>query len=464
MEAKYSSIKHYNRLMKLIQYLIIALTVISSTSCDPAKRISKRAIDTEKTSMYSTSHWIDTSAVFSKSFTGFALYDPDFKVFIDSVNYDKYFTPASNTKFYTCYASMKTLGEKISGLKYVVSGDSLIFWGTGDPSMLNSDFGTDSTILNFLKDRKEKLYYAPQSVGAKFGAGWCWDDYYYGFSPELSDLPIYGNLTYWKFEKGKGKPNSTPAYFNQFALAADPPNRLSVVRDEDQNMFRYSNADKELENGRNTPFKVNARTTQALLSNAIKKPVALYHYYPSLNKRENVKTVYSIATNRVLEELMEDSDNLVGEQLLLNISYEQFGVFDIKRTIAYITKEYLSDAPDKLVWRDGSGLSRYNLFTPRTMIYILEKMHTEFGEEHLFDMMAVGGVSGTIKKWYAGEGEPYVYAKTGTMSNKHCLSGYIKTKSGKTLIFSFMHNNYIGSSNPLKVEMQKVLERIREEY
>ena len=450
--------------MKLIQCLVIVLIVISSTSCDPTNRISKpnTDIEIEKPEMYSTSHWIDTSAVFSKSFTGFALYDPDFKAFIDSVNYDKYFTPASNTKLYTCYAAMKTLKKEIGGLRYVINGDSLIFWGMGDPSMLNSDFDKDPSIINFLKDRKEKLYYAPQVVGARFGAGWCWDDYYYGFSPERSDLPIYGNLAYWKFEKGKGKPTSTPAYFNQFAVAADKSNRLSVVRDEDKNMFRYSNEDKKLENGRTTPFKVNTQTTQALLSNAIKKPVALYHYYPSLNK--NAKTVYSIATDRVLEELIEDSDNLVGEQLLLNISYELFGEFDIKRTIGYITKEYLSDAPDKLVWKDGSGLSRYNLFTPRTMTYLLEKMHTEFDEERLFEIMAVGGVSGTIKNWYAGEGEPYVYAKTGTMSNKHSLCGFIKTKSGKTLIFSFMHNNYIGSSKPLKVEMQKVLERIHEEY
>ena len=450
--------------MKLIKYLLIAFIAISSTSCDPVQRISKPDVEIKEVSIYSTSQWIDTSAVFSKSFTGFALYDPDFKAFIDSVNYDKYFTPASNTKLYTCYAGMKTLGKKINALRYVINGDSLIFWGMGDPSMLNSDFDKDPTIVNFLKDRKEKLYYAPQNVGAKFGAGWCWDDYYYGFSPERSDLPIYGNLAYWKFEKGKGKPSSTPAYFNQFALAADQPRSLSVIRDEDQNMFRYSNPDKKLENGRTVPFKVNPRTTQALLSNAIKKPVALYTYYPSLNKKPNVKTLSSVATDRVLEELIEDSDNLVGEQLLLNISYELFGEFDMKRTIDYITKEYLSDAPDKLVWKDGSGLSRYNLFTPRTMVYLLEKMNNEFDQERLFDIMAIGGVSGTIKRWYEGEEEPYVYAKTGTMSNKHCLSGFIKTKSGKVLIFSFMHNNYIGSSKPLKVEMEKVLERIYQEY
>ena len=79
-------------------------------------------------------------------------------------------------------------------------------------------------------------------------------------------------------------------------------------------------------------------------------------------------------------------------------------------------------------------------------------------------MLPAGGERGTIKSWYGGKEEPYVFAKTGTLSNKHCLSGYLKTKSGDVLIFSFMNNNYVGSSTPVKEEMQKVLEWIWENY
>jgi D-alanyl-D-alanine carboxypeptidase/D-alanyl-D-alanine-endopeptidase (penicillin-binding protein 4) len=69
---------------------------------------------------------------------------------------------------------------------------------------------------------------------------------------------------------------------------------------------------------------------------------------------------------------------------------------------------------------------------------------------------------GTIRNWYGGQESAYVYAKTGTLSNKHCLSGYLRTKSGRLLIFSFMHNNYVGSSTPVKEEMEKVLDWLRE--
>ncbi len=43
------------------------------------------------------------------------------------------------------------------------------------------------------------------------------------------------------------------------------------------------------------------------------------------------------------------------------------------------------------------------------------------------------------------------------------LSGYLITKTGKMLIFSFMHNNYTGSMNTLRKEMERVLKQVYEE-
>ena len=60
-----------------------------------------------------------------------------------------------------------------------------------------------------------------------------------------------------------------------------------------------------------------------------------------------------------------------------------------------------------------------------------------------------------------GDDPPYVFAKTGTLRHKHCLSGYLRTHSGRVLIFSFMHNNYTGSSARIKEEMQRVLEMVQ---
>ncbi|MGB3775183.1 MAG: D-alanyl-D-alanine carboxypeptidase, partial [Leeuwenhoekiella sp.] len=46
----------------------------------------------------------------------------------------------------------------------------------------------------------------------------------------------------------------------------------------------------------------------------------------------------------------------------------------------------------------------------------------------------------------------------------HSLSGFIKTKSGKTLIFSFMNSNYVVPTSTLKKGMEQILLTIRDSY
>ena len=135
------------------------------------------------------------------------------------------------------------------------------------------------------------------------------------------------------------------------------------------------------------------------------------------------------------------------------------------KTRANMIANHLSDLPSPPIWQDGSGLSRYNLFTPRSMVTLLEKIKQEMSEEQMLSLLSIGGVDGTISNWYKSDtDEPYIFAKTGTLSNNHSLSGFLRTKSGKLLTFSFMHNNYNSSSTPVKLEMEKTLKLIWDIY
>lgn len=97
------------------------------------------------------------------------------------------------------------------------------------------------------------------------------------------------------------------------------------------------------------------------------------------------------------------------------------------------------------------------------MVFVLDKLYKEFPRERLFNIFAVGGRTGTLKNNYGGN-PPYVYAKSGTLSNNYCLSGYLVTKSGKTLIFSVMNNHFQKENWQVRLETQKLLEFVRDHY
>src|SRR5690606_22641594 len=92
--------------------------------------------------------------------TGFVLYDPEKGKTIVEFNGDRYFTPASNTKIFTLFASLRILGDSVPAVHYSQKGDSLIFWGTGDPSFLYSEVTGDSTVYHFLVNAPQDLYFS----------------------------------------------------------------------------------------------------------------------------------------------------------------------------------------------------------------------------------------------------------------------------------------------------------------
>jgi len=92
-----------------------------------------------------------------------------------------------------------------------------------------------------------------------------------------------------------------------------------------------------------------------------------------------------------------------------------------------------------------------------------EKIYAKVPRERLFPMLATGGKPGTLRNWYKAD-KPYVFGKTGSLSNNHCLSGFLVTKRGKTVIFSFMNSDYTVASSEVRKNMQTILNLIYENY
>ena len=160
---------------------------------------------------------------------------------------------------------------------------------------------------------------------------------------------------------------------------------------------------------------------------------------------------------------MQESDNFITEQLILLCSFWLSGELRSEIAIRYALDSLLDDLPDPPLWYDGSGLSRYNLITPRSLAELLRRIYRELPAERIQDLFPAGGRDGTIRDWYGGE-PPFVYAKTGTLRHVHCLSGYLLTDRGNWLVFSFMHNQFPGGSAPVKRDMERMLRLIKEQY
>lgn len=426
--------------------------------------VSRPGISTRKFRQY-----VEKSPVFSQNFTGFALYDTGLDKMVYEYQADKYYTPASNIKLFTLYACLKMLGDSIPALQYKVRGDSLIFTGTGNPAFLHPDICSidttyDQRVYHFLKSAGEDLYYVERPMEDDyFGPGWAWGDYNYYYSPEKSVFPVYGNLVRFQFKEHLPKPLAYPDFFTRYITGFANTSILPdyIHRNQYDNYFTYAPKEDTLAFTKDVPFKPSTGLLLDIMADTLKRKVELYKG-PLKGFNE---MVYSISADSAYKRMMHASDNFFAEQLLMVCSSPFQDTLSTKWTIKFAKEHYLQDLPDKPIWVDGSGLSRYNLQTPRTMVALLRKINEELSDEQIFDIFPAGGVSGTLKNWYKHEyGQPYVFAKTGTLSNKLALSGYLITSRGKKLIFSFMHNNYITSSSVLKFEMEKVLQQIYQDY
>ncbi len=392
---------------------------------------------------------------------GFSLYDLETKTYLYEHNTSRYFTPASNTKILTFYTGLVLLGDQTPALQYEEREDSLIFWGTGDPSFLNGELSPNTSIYDFLKSSDKSLYFVADNFkDHHFGPGWAWDDYRYTFSSEKSPFPIYGNTVLVKKEQGaKNLVIDIPYFKRYFYLNDSSTNVTPIIRNEVSNVINYSPTKTMKGFSKRWPFKYSALLVSNLLSDTLDTKVQLITY----RKPRKSKTLYSVPTDSLYKRMMQDSDNFIAEQLMFLYSSQLGDTLNTQVVIDHIQDQYLFDLPDEVVWRDGSGLSRYNLVTPRSLVRLWEKIYSEVPQDRLFELLAVGGKSGTLKDYYKAD-TPYIYGKTGTLSNVHNLSGFLLTKSGKVLIFSYMNNNHRVSSSEVKKGMEQLLLSIHQKY
>jgi len=402
-----------------------------------------------KLSVQKSTQKVFDSTFYDHQFTGFLVVNPQNKDTLLDLNSKRYFTPASNAKIFTLFSALKLLPDSIPALKYIEQNNKVYIEGTGDPTLLHSHFEHNKTI-DFLSKYDQISIHLNNFQDDKFGPGWAWEDYQYYFQAEKGPFPLYGNVV---TILPSSRTKVIPSYFQDSVL------RISFNQNRalEQNTFYYEPSRNDT---LQIPFKTDTTLTKKLLANTLGKNVKIVSKMPTGEKN----IAYSIPVDTVYKRMMIESDNFLAEQLLLLCSSRLSDTLRSSLVREYILENELKDLKQPPRWVDGSGLSRYNLFTPESMVYVLSKLYENIPKDRLFNFFPAGGEAGTLEKWYPGDPEPYLFAKTGSVGNNHNISGYLLTKSGKTLIFSFMNNHFRHPSSEVKKRMQRIFEEIRDTY
>ena len=406
---------------------------------------------------------INDSAL-TNAFVGIAVYDAESGKYLYQHNSNKYFVPASNTKLPTLYAGMKYLGTQLPGLQYKEEGDTVYIQATGDPTLLHADYKTQP-VLDFLKKQTKPIVINNSNWKAEaLGYGWAWDDYLGYYMTERSPLPVYGNYIKWiqqrNVEEREGKMDTSGIVFTDPEINWDVQFKtgkvaaFDVTRPRTENKYTIAEG-KELNKELEVPFVTNGlQSALELLKDTVHQTITTEGF-----KISNPEIIYSQPVDSMYKPLMYRSDNFFAEQTLMMVSNQLFGEMDEQKLIAHLLKNDLSGFPQKPKWVDGSGLSRYNLFTPEDFVWLLMKMKDEFGLERLKRIMPTGN-TGTLRNYYVDDAG-FIFAKTGSLTGHLALSGYLITQKNKLLVFSVIVNNHNTSATAVRRAVEMFVKGLR---
>lgn len=432
-------------------YIVLALMLsLFTTACSVSKQVSKSAANS----------LLKDSAIVP-AHMGISIYEPATGRYWYNHNAEKYFIPASNTKLFSLYAGMKYLGDSIPAAYLREDADTIQLYPAGDPTFLNEEYAYQPLLAKLKNTSKQIVVNDGHWREKPLGYGWAWDDYSAYYMTERAALPVFGDAV--NISGDVFNNTVSPSYFKNALVWDSAKNISQKTADADRKISENKFVIKAaaISNTATATFLTqNGKTNYSILADSLKKNIA--QQKTGTRIPAGLTRLNSQPADSLFKPMMHRSDNFFAEQTLLMASNEQLGYMNDADMIEYLLKNDLSAIPQKPKWVDGSGLSRYNLFTPESFVYLLEKLKNDFGLERLQQILATGG-EGTLRAYYLPE-SGFIWAKTGTLSNNCALSGYLVTKKGKLLIFSVLANNYPTSATPVRRAVEKFLQEIRNKY
>jgi D-alanyl-D-alanine carboxypeptidase/D-alanyl-D-alanine-endopeptidase (penicillin-binding protein 4) len=360
-----------------------------------------------------------------------------------------------------------------------LEGD-LYLKGGGDPELSAHDLDELAFQLQLLGVKKMtgKLYVDISDFDAVAeGPGWMWDDRLEPWSAPIDALSMNHNcMQFWikpSLEINKPPlvymvPKITHAEVRNFALTSGEVDDLYVepLKTGTLNVIEVKghlpqdSAPRFFQVAVNKPHLLTAETMRTIL---LRKGIEVSEKILVGTTPQNavcIATHYSTPLAVIVQSMLKHSDNLIADTVFKKIGQIRFNQTGSWRNGSKAVKEFLDTEVrlemENMVILDGSGLSRYNLVSPRHLVKLLCWVNLQFPyASEFFAALAMPGKEGTLKKRMVTENlHTKVRAKTGSMQGVSSMSGYVKTKHGEWLAFAIMINGFTKPAKEYKTKIE----------
>jgi D-alanyl-D-alanine carboxypeptidase/D-alanyl-D-alanine-endopeptidase (penicillin-binding protein 4) len=331
-------------------------------------------------------------------------------------------------------------------------------------------------------------------AGDLLGPGWEWDDTQFYYGAEVSALTVNDNCVSFTVTPST-KIGAKPAIkiqpqtgylriINNAKTSPNGPTRIGVHRPLNSNTVEFfgtipRNAKEfEVDIAVHDPATFAATLLKEALARRkirirgrVQRMDAIRRLTQPLDKTKllELAAIESQPISEIIKVINKQSQNLHTELMLrqLGVKHTEYGTLDdygrpksTARLGNEICREFLQKAGIEtrpLSLRDGSGLARQNLVTPRSTSELLKFMVTQPYFEVFRESLGVAGVDGTLERRMRGTAAMNNFrGKTGTLSYVHSLSGYLTTRQGQMLIISAMGNNYVGAGRDVSGVLDQI--------
>jgi len=394
-------------------------------------------------------------------------------------NVDLSMNPASNMKLFTSAAAMAKLGpdyrfttrvlaERKPDADGVLTGD-LVLQGGGDPVLETPHLIklADALKAQGLRRVSGTLRADDYRFDAeRLGIAWNSDDEPFYYSAQISALGLNRNVIKLDVAPGKSAGDPVSVQLKPFdgyvtvecravTAAEGTKPSIRVSRRRAQNVVLISGSlpaggkavtDEEVT--MEEPELYTAHVFRTLLADrGIQVEGEIKRQQAPIDAVE-LASNQSVPLSEIIPLLNKPSDNLIAEMLLKEIGYAGKKSGDAgagSEVVEGWLKEIGIDVGGVRI-NDGSGLSRMDLVTSRSVSELLLWIDRQPWREAYVRSLPLAGVDGTLRSRLKGTAaEKNLTAKTGSLAHVTALGGYITSRGGERLILSVLINNFPGS-------------------